>query len=258
MSTGADTWDPGVYDRFKQERAQPFHDLLALIEPVPGGRVVDLGCGTGELTALLHTRTGAAETLGIDSSAAMLEPAAAHARDGLRFEVGDIGDLRPDGAWDIVFANASLQWVSDHPALFARLTGALRAGGQLAVQMPANFDHPTHKVADAIGADFGMPPLARFEAILAPERYALLLDELGFAAPHVRLQVYVHRLPSTAAVIEWVQGSLLTRYRRELGERYPEFLARYRSAVLVALGDPSGQRPHTYPFKRLLMWGRRP
>jgi trans-aconitate 2-methyltransferase len=103
-----------------------------------------------------------------------------------------------------------------------------------------------------------MTPLARFEAILAPERYALLLDELGFAAPHVRLQVYVHRLPSTAAVIDWVQGSLLTRYRRELGDRYPEFLDRYRSALLVALGDPSGQRPHTYPFKRLLMWGRQP
>jgi trans-aconitate 2-methyltransferase len=257
--SSSDTWDPAVYDRFKQERAQPFHDLVALVQPVPVGRVVDLGCGSGELTALLHAATGAAETLGIDSSAAMLDPAAAHARDGLRFELGDIAALEPDGSWDIVFANASLQWVPDHPALFARLASALRAGGQLAVQMPANFDHPTHIVADAVGREFGMTPLAGFEGVLAPERYALLLDQLGFAAQHVRLQIYLHRLPATSAVIEWVQGSLLTRYRRELdAARYAEFVDRYRSALLGALGDPSGARPYSFPFKRLLLWARRP
>jgi trans-aconitate 2-methyltransferase len=255
----SDTWDPAVYDRFKQERAQPFHDLLALVQPVPGGRVVDLGCGTGELTALLHARTGAAETLGIDSSAAMLEPAAALARDGLRFELGDIGALAADGSWDVVFANASLQWLPDHPALFARLVDALRAGGQLAVQMPANFDHPTHTVADAVGREFGLTALARFEGTLPPERYALLLDQLGVAAQHVRLQIYVHRLPATSAVLEWVQGSLLTRYRRDLdAERYAEFLDRYRTALLVALGDATGARPYSFAFKRLLLWARRP
>jgi trans-aconitate 2-methyltransferase len=255
----SDTWDPAVYDRFKEERAQPFHDLLALVQPVPGGRAVDLGCGSGELTALLHARTGAAETLGIDSSAAMLEPAVARAQGGLRFELGDIGAFAADGSWDVVFANASLQWLPDHPALFARLRDALRAGGQLAVQMPANFDHATHTVADAVGREFGVPALAAFENSLPPERYALLLDQLGFAAQTVRLQVYLHRLPTTRAVIEWVQGSLLTRYRRELGaERHAEFLERYRSALLVALGDASGARPYSFAFKRVLLWARRP
>ncbi|HKE17641.1 MAG TPA: methyltransferase domain-containing protein [Kofleriaceae bacterium] len=255
----ADTWNPTVYDKFKQERAQPFHDLLALVRPVPGGRVLDLGCGSGELTALLHAATGAGETLGIDSSAAMLEPAAARARPGLRFAQGDIADLAPDGSWDVVFANASLQWLPDHPALLARLSGALRPGGQLAVQIPANFDHPTHTVADAIGAELGIRPLSRFEDILSPERYALLLDQLGFAEQHVRLQVYVHHLPATSAVIDWVQGSLLTLYRRELdAERFAEFLDRYTRRVLAALGDESGERPHTYPFKRVLMRARRP
>jgi len=254
MST--DTWNPTVYDRFKQERAQPFHDLLVLVEVVPGGRVVDLGCGSGELTALLHATSQARETLGIDASAAMLEPAAAHARDGLRFQLGDIAELAPDGSWDLVFANASLQWLPDHPELFAGLRAALRRGGQLAVQMPANFDHPTHTVADAIGSELGMTPVARFESILPPERYALLLDDLGFAAQHVRVQVYVHHLPSTAAVLEWVQGSLLTRFRRELGERYAEFLDRYREALLAALGDRGGERLYTFAFKRLLLWGR--
>jgi trans-aconitate 2-methyltransferase len=254
----ADTWDPGVYEQFKAERDLPFHDLLALVHPVPGGRTVDLGCGTGELTSLLHVRAQAAETVGIDASAAMLERSAAHAGGGLRFELGDLAALEPDASWDVVLANASLQWVGDHPALFARLRGALAPGGQLAVQMPANFDHPSHVVADEIGSDLGMAPLQRFEAVLAPDAYALLLDELGFVDQHVRLQVYVHHLPSTASVIDWVSGSLLTRYRRDLGDRYETFLARYRTAVLAALGDPMGAAPFTFTFKRLLLWGRAP
>ena len=115
-------------------------------------------------------------------------------------------------------------------------------GGQLAVQMPANFDHPTHVLADEIGMDFGMEPLRRFEAVLAPDAYSLLLDELGFAGPHVRLQVYLHRLPTTASVIDWVSGSLLTRYRRDLGDRYDAFLDRYRRELLAALDDPGGAK----------------
>src|SRR5437016_6389253 len=104
-SSGATQWDPDQYERFKAERTRPFFDLLALVEPVPGGRVVDLGCGTGELTRELHRHTGAAETVGIDSSEAMLAEAAAVAGDGLRFEPGDLGSYRGSGL-DVVFGNA--------------------------------------------------------------------------------------------------------------------------------------------------------
>src|SRR5216117_2935146 len=116
-----DAWDPAQYERFRDERARPFLDLLALVRPRPGMRVVDLGCGTGELTARLHDEVAAG---------------------GLRFEASDIAAFAAHAAWDLVFSNAALHWVDDHPALFARLTAALRPGGQLAVQMPANFDHP--------------------------------------------------------------------------------------------------------------------
>src|SRR5205823_5573075 len=119
----------------------------ALVRPRPGMRVVDLGCGTGELTARLHHELAAGETLGIDRSEAMLAQARPRAEGGLRFEAGDIGAFAACAAWDVVFSNAALHWVDDHAALFARLTAALRAGGQLAVQMPANFDHPSHVIA---------------------------------------------------------------------------------------------------------------
>jgi trans-aconitate 2-methyltransferase len=249
-----DTWDPAIYAQFKAERDLPARDLVAMVEPVAGGRVIDLGCGTGEITALVHQQAQAAQTVGVDSSAAMLERSPVHAGDGIRFELGDIAVVPAAGdEWDVVFANASLQWVDDHDALFARLHGALRPGGQLLVQMPANFDHPTHTIADQIGMRHGMAPLDRFESILPPDGYALLLDRLGFASQHVRLQVYLHHLASTSALLDWVSGSLLTRYRRDLGDRYDEFLVQYRAALLDAMGDPEGTRPYAFTFKRLLL-----
>ena len=147
------TWDPGQYEQFERERSAPFFDLLDLVEPCPGGRVVDLGCGTGELTRSLHERTGASTTLGLDSSGTMLERSESHAGEGLAFELGDIAAWAPSEPFDIVFSNAALHWVDDHAALFARLTSALGPGGQLAVQVPANHDHPSHLVAERVAAE---------------------------------------------------------------------------------------------------------
>src|SRR4051794_19914001 len=112
-----DAWQPGQYERFVAERAQPFHDLLALVQPAPGGRAVDFGCGTGELTALLHQHLGAADTVGIDRSAAMLEKATP--APGLSFRQGDLRDTAGIGPVAVVFANAALHWVPDHASVLA-------------------------------------------------------------------------------------------------------------------------------------------
>lgn len=254
----ADTWDPVTYHRFQAERRQPFDDLLAMVQPAPGGRVVDLGCGPGELTVEVHRHVGASETVGIDTSANMLERAAAYAGEGVAFEQGDLAAWTASTPVDVVFANASLQWVPDHPTLLAHLAAQLTDDGQLAVQVPANFDHPTHTIADRIGQSFGMAPVARFEAVLSPEAYADVLDRLGFDRIDARLQVYVHRLPDTASVIEWVTGTLLTQFRRDLGDAtYEEFLVRYRDELLTALGDPAGTAPYTFLFKRILFHAQR-
>src|SRR6266542_2952843 len=139
----ADPWGPARYERFAAERKAPFFDLLALVRPVPGGRAADLGCGTGALTAELHRRVQAAETLGPDSSAATLAP-----------------------------------------------------GGQLAIQMPANHAHVSHEVAAAIAAEEpfrgAMSGYRRVNPAEAPERYAELLERLGFVEQHVRMQIYPH------------------------------------------------------------------
>jgi trans-aconitate 2-methyltransferase len=256
----ADPWDPAQYDRFQTERRQPFFDLLSLLSPVPGGRAIDLGCGTGELTLALHDHLRAGETIGIDRSASMLAGSGRLAGDGVSFRQRDIASFPDpdgsDGSFDVIFANASLHWLDDHAGLLQRLMAALRPRGQMAFQVPANFDHPSHTVAAAVAAaaPFALEP--HVPSVLSPEEYASLLFRLGFVEQSVRLQVYGHVLESSADVLEWVKGTLLTPYREQLDpSQYEAFVERYRVRLHEALGD---QHPYFYPFKRILCWARLP
>ena len=261
-TVGTQGWDPDQYSKFAAERAKPFVDLLAMVEPVPGGDVIDLGCGTGELTARLHAHTKAATTIGVDASEAMLAKAHPLAGNGLRFELGDIGRFGAERSFDVVFANASLHWVPDHPRLVGQLAAGLRPGGQLAVQVPANTDHPSHAVAFEVATEapflehVGADPLADAHAVCTPEQYAELLDGIGFSDQHVRLQVYGHHLASTAAVAEWTKGTTLLRFKSLLPpDLFDPFVERYRRRLAEVLGE---QAPYFYTFKRILFWARLP
>jgi trans-aconitate 2-methyltransferase len=249
-------WSPDTYNRFAAEREQPFWDLVGLVEPCAGGSVVDLGCGDGRLTASLHGRLEAERTHGIDSSPEMLAAAAAHLSREVTFERGDIGEWSGGGI-DVVFSNAALQWVADHPAVLARWRSSLAPGGQLAVQVPANGGHASHAVARELGRERlgdAAPPDPVAGNVLEPEDYAAVLHDLGLRDVHVRLQVYIHELESTAAVVEWVKGTSLARFKQALSdEDYEEFVVEYRRRLLAELGDRS---PYVYTFRRILMWGR--
>lgn len=258
MST--DGWDPELYSRFAAERRRPFEDLLALVAPIPGGRAVDLGCGPGPLTRVLHERVGAASTLGIDSSSAMLEKAAAHAGGGVAFERGDIAEFSPEEPFDLVFSNAALHWVPDHPALLEKLTRAVAPGGQLAFQVPDNFGHASHRSAEEIAerepyrSELAGSPHSR--NVLAPEAYATVLDRLGYVEPIVRLQIYGQRLPSRDGIVAWVEGSLLSEYRRRLSpELFEKFLEDYRAELFRRVPD---ERPYYFTYRRILARARKP
>ena len=232
---------------------------MDLVEPIRGGRAVDLGCGTGELTAELHRRTGAAETLGIDSSEAMLAKAAPHAGGGLRFERGDIAEFAPAGPYDLVFSNAAYHWVPDHPELLARLTRFVKPGGQLAFQVPDNFDHASHRATEEVAAEEPYASVLGGSAhprhVLAPETYAAILDRLGSRGQTVRLQVYGQHLDSREGIVAWVEGSLLSEYRRRLPpELYARFLERYRERLFAMVPD---ERPFFFTFRRILARGCR-
>jgi trans-aconitate 2-methyltransferase len=258
LAQPGDVWNPDQYGKFRDERSAPFHDLLALVRRAGGPRVVDLGCGTGELTRVAHEALSARETMGIDSSAAMLTRATAQAGGGLTFRQGDIATFA-EGGWDVVLSNAALHWIPDHPALLARLAGLLGPGGQLAFQVPANDAHPSHATARAVARE---PEFAaalgghvRETPILEPEAYARVLFRLGFAEQRVRVEVYAHRLASRDDVVEWVRGTYLTDYQRRLdGPTWDHFLARYRAVLLAGLPD---ERPFLYTYRRVFVWGRK-
>ena len=280
-----DTWNPTQYDKFQREREQPFFDLLALVRPAPGMRVVDLGCGTGRLTRTLHEQLHARQTIGIDRSARMLVGAdtlrlarpelvegrarsgQAHDRryddeatSGLEFELGTI-EAFPDGrgAFDLIFSNAAYHWVEDHPALLARLAGALTPSGQLAFQIPAQHNQPSHLIAEDLTAvepfRSALNGWHRPQPVLEPHEYASLLYSLGFTAPVVRLHIYPHVLAGPEEVVEWMKGTLLTEYERHLpADLYGPFVEAYRSRMLQHLGNT---RPFFFPFRRILCWGER-
>jgi trans-aconitate 2-methyltransferase len=194
----------------------------------------------------------------------MLARSAAFAGDGLRFERGEIETWAPpSGApLDLVFSNAALHWVDDHPALLARLTAMLAPGGQIAVQVPANDDHPSHAVAREVAAESpfreALAGYVRVAPNLTPEAYATLLDRLGFEEIDARAQVYGHRLASADGVVEWVKGTLLTDYARRMPEElFARFVARYREVLVPRLeeGTAGGSRPYFFTFKRILFRG---
>jgi trans-aconitate 2-methyltransferase len=246
LGPSALSWSPQQYERFKAERQQPFYDLLALVQPIPQMRIADLGCGTGELTRVLHERLEAAETVGIDNSEEMLKKAPAVPR----FQVGDIATFN-DRPFDLIFSNAALHWVPDHEQLIRRLAGLLSERGQIAIQMPANDGHLSHTTAAEVAAKFGAHP--REDYLLPLERYAALLHDLGFKQQQVRMQIYGHELSSSRDVVEWVRGALLTDYERQLGANFPAFLADYTREFIARAPTHT---PYFYTYNRILLWGQ--
>lgn len=261
--TGDPDWDPVKYEEFRSERELPFHDLVGMLPHLQGRRCVDLGCGPGRLTAMLHEHLGLAETLGVDSSPAMIATAAGFAGNGVTFEERDILDMarsHDTGSFDLVFSNAALQWLPDHETLVPAVARLVAPGGWLAVQIPANFDHPSHTLAEETsrrpewsGYFDATPPAPR---VLDPERYAELLFGLAMEDVEVLMRVYLHPLPGRESLIDWVQGTLLNWYARCVPEdRWPDFLADYRESLEQALPD---RRPFLLTFKRILFTARRP
>jgi trans-aconitate 2-methyltransferase len=248
------TWDPQQYHRFQSERFAPFHDAVALVVRREGMRVVDLGCGTGELTSRLADALPGSVVVGIDSSASMLAKAEAQARPGLRFEQADLRDLQ--GHWDLIFSHAVIQWVEDHEQLIPQLVAHLEPGGQLVVQLPSNHTHPsqTEIVATAQEEPFvqALGGWYRQSPVLSVARYAELLFACGLENLTVFEKVYPHVLADADAMVEWTRGTALLPYMERLpSDLHAAFLDRYRQR----LREHFPARPAFFGFRRIIFAG---
>ena len=244
-------WNPECYHKFQSERFEPFEDLLGLVKVRENLRVIDLGCGTGELTSRMADHLPASDVTGVDLSPEMLEKAARYARPGLGFELKSIQET--DGEWDLVFSCAAIHWVDDHPALVPKLFSMVSPGGQIAVQLPSNDKHAAHLLLAKLAGEEpfreALGGWVRVSPVLSIAAYAELLYAHGGKEIKVFERVYPHILEDTGAMADWMSGAAMVPYLDRLPEEMHEsFLTRYREQL--RLRWPLG--PVFYPFRRIL------
>jgi len=248
-------WNPDTYNKFKAERFAPFYDLLALVNIRPGLAVVDLGCGTGELTRRLADALPGARVLGIDTSAEMLSEARVFANEYVTFAQASLEEQAEAAAtWDLVFSNAAIQWAEHHDVLLPRLIATLRPEGQLVVQLPAQPHNASNILLNELAAEEPFATALKGwkgrSSVLTTDAYARLLFENGGRGITVYEKIYPLVLPDVAALLEWVSGTALLPFVERLtGETRRQFVAEYTRRLQVAFD----KTPVFYPFKRILM-----
>lgn len=249
------TWSANQYTKFEQQRTRPVRDLVAAIPTIDALSAIDLGCGPGNSTEVLAQRYPGAQVLGTDHSEDMLV-AARKRLPSLNFQRSDIATWNPETQFDVILANASLQWLPDHRSLYPRLVSKLAMGGTLAVQTPDNLDEPGHRLAREVAASG--PWARKIREVRHPERhsasfYHSLLRPLC-STVDVWRTTYFHALAEgPLAVVEWFKGTALRPYLEPLDEAEKlDFLDAYSSAIAQAypaLDDGSV----LLPFPRLFV-----
>lgn len=254
-------WNPAQYQRFGDQRGRPFLDLVDRIGAERPRQVVDLGCGPGNLTALLTTKWPTAKILGIDSSPEMVRTARDdHRHDRLNFVECDIADYVPDSDTDVLLSNAALQWVSGHRSKIDGWLGALAPGGWIGFQVPGNFHAPSHQLLREIAAtprwsDQLRGVLSHHDEVAEALDYAALLLGSGCTAD-VWETTYVHQLDGVDPVLEWMRGTGLRPVLAALDKpAADEFERTYADALRTAY--PPSARGTLYPFRRIFAVGRK-
>jgi trans-aconitate 2-methyltransferase len=259
-------WDPAQYGVFADHRLRPALELLGRIPLTDPRLIYDLGCGPGEVTRIIAKRWPDATVIGIDNSPQMIETASALS-DEIEWIEADIAGWTPEEAPDLIYSNATLQWLDDHDALIPRLFELLAPGGCLAVQMPMSWDLPSHRLMRetlAQGGPGGVP--------IGPAELRDALDHVWVAetvhyfdllspAAHI-LDIweteYLQVLDGDDPVLGWVSGTGLRPVLNGLdGEERDRFLQRYTAALRDAY--PRRANGHTlYPFRRLFIVAVKP
>jgi trans-aconitate 2-methyltransferase len=262
------SWDPAQYQRYADERARPYFDLVARVETAAPATVVDLGCGPGAMTVVLADRWPQARVLGLDSSADMVTAAAAHARPGrLDFRTLAIEDWRPEPL-DVIVANASLQWVPTHADLLPAWAGALRPGGALAFQVPRTRGMPAGEIfrmvarsprwsARLASAVSGAGPRSLSSSVRDGAEYVDLLARLGLRVDAWET-TYLHLLPGDDPLLEWFSGTGLRPYLDALAGDETA-LAEFRTEVGARLREVYPRAPYgtILPFPRVFVVAHR-
>lgn len=252
-------WNPEIYEQFKNERSAPFFELLNLVESRRNISVIDLGCGTGELTSRLLDYLQDSKVIGIDSSAEMLEKARHFATDRLAFTRRSIEDqLNLNDTFDLVISNAAIQWCSNHKELFPRIISKINPGGQLAVQIPSNHEFIVHQLLRKIA---GTEPYKaaynswqREYTVLKIEDYAEILYDNKGKDIIVYEKVFPHVMQDAEAIFNWASGTAMIPYIEKLADE--NLKEQFKKDYKKELKNIFPQSPVFYPFKRTFISGK--
>jgi trans-aconitate 2-methyltransferase len=249
-------WDVAQYIRYAGERGRPFVDLIARIDAPAPRSVIDLGCGPGNLTALLADRWPDAVVTGLDSSPEMISTA--RSVPGISFDVQDIRTWEPTG--DVVVSNAALQWIPEHPELIGAWCERLAPGSWLAFQVPGNFSAPSHTVMRSLASSdrwrSALGDVPERASVLEPSDYASLLLDAGWSAD-VWETTYLHRLPGADPVLEWLRGTGLRPILAALSPAEVDAFSEELAPPLRA-AYPPGPHGTILPFRRIFAVGHKP
>jgi trans-aconitate 2-methyltransferase len=251
------TWDPDRYLTYADERGRPFVELLARVGADRPDDVVDLGCGPGNLTALLGARWPGARLRGLDSSPEMIETAGA-AEPGIDFAVADLGDwAAADDLVDVLVSNATLQWIPGHLDLLPALAGHVRPGGWLAFQVPGNFDEPSHTIRTELAAEAPYQEHTQGVAVPSSHDPAVYLEALTALGMTVDAweTTYLHVLTGPDPVFTWVSGTGARPTLQALpDDQRPGFEAEFKRRLRAAYPERDGRV--LLPFRRIFVVGR--
>jgi trans-aconitate 2-methyltransferase len=248
------SWNPDLYLQFKEERTQPARDLAARIALEKPKDIVDWGCGPGNSTQVLRDRWPEANVLGVDFSPEMIEKAHASCPEG-RWLRAELRDWNPEDSWDIVFSNATLQWIPDHQRLIQKVFSMVRPAGVLAVQLPANQDAPLHQTLLEIARRNAWKDLTTgCEDLITYHDPGFYYDILSALSPRVFLwkTAYYHVLQNHQGLIDWYSSTGMKTYLERLPEEKQK--ESFRRQVLEACSDSYPARKDgriLYPFERL-------
>ncbi len=231
------SWSAARYVKFEEERTRPVWDLIARVPAPRARRAADIGCGPGNSTEVLRGRYPEAEIVGIDSSPDMISAARKRLPD-VAFEVAEI-ERWPGSGFDVILANAVIQWIPDHESLLPTLIGKLALGGALAVQTPDNLDEPSHRLMREVAADgpwagrLADATKARAERRSA-DWYFRLLRRYA-ARVDIWRTTYFHPLKDAHAIVEWVRATGIRPFIDPLDASEREgYLAHYEAAIAEA------------------------
>lgn len=249
-------WNPNLYLKFANERTQPSIDLISRIALAQPARIVDLGCGPGNSTKALRQRWPTAHIVGVDNSPEMIA-AATKADPNGHWQLADLSTWQPDAPFELVFSNATLQWVKHHDTLMPRLLQMVAAGGALAVQMPdtSGLGMPVrHILAQVADLPQWRARVAIAKGTTHTERPAFYYDILRPHCRHLELweTEYNHVLDSAAAIVEWISATSLRPYLDALDTEThrQEFLAEMVQRVAEVYGTQYDGKV-LFPFRRV-------